>query len=385
MHARLLVTLRKKEPVMSELKGAAKRILGGLQNRLSKLARFGQSKHEAKQAARDAYLKEHGNLEGYNPARVDGIYSIGTMETYRAAMQPFAKWCSAHKVKNAAQITEAHAAAYLREREQAGLSSWTVSRDLSAINKALGFELSKRELGLRQRKKSEITRSREETANEKRQFSKHRDQITLAKACGCRRASVTKITPNDCVRNSRGQVVGIRVVEKGGKERVAPVLNVYKERVTSIVDRAQEASQPLFTAYDSHIDNHRFRAEYCAALLKQLEEEQAQEKPWFGGDLSPQNYIHLSGRDKHCGDTYHGHPTQGWSPPSAGPWAITGWRSFSATITIPIPSNRPLIAGNPGAYCKDADRLPQSFGKEVTHCGPEEKGGQSHQYTGLQN
>lgn len=80
--------------------------------------------------------------------------------------------------------------------------------------------------------------------------------------------------------------------------------------MTSIVNRAQEASQPLFTAYDSHIDNHRFRAEYCAALLKQLEEEQAQGKPWFGGDLRPQNYIHLSGRDKHCGDTYHGYPTQ---------------------------------------------------------------------------
>lgn len=102
---------------MKKLKGAAKRILGGLQNRLSKQARFGQSKHEAKQAAREAYLKEHGTLEGYNPAKVDGIFSIGTMETYRAAMQPFAEWCSAHNVKNARQITEAHAAAYLRERE----------------------------------------------------------------------------------------------------------------------------------------------------------------------------------------------------------------------------------------------------------------------------
>ena len=113
---------------MKKLKGAAKRILGGLQNRLSKQARFGQSKHEAKQAAKAAYLKEHGNLDGYNPAKVDGIFSIGTMETYRAAMQPFAEWCSAHNVKNAGQITEAHAAAYLREREGAGLSPWTVSR-----------------------------------------------------------------------------------------------------------------------------------------------------------------------------------------------------------------------------------------------------------------
>lgn len=295
---------------MSELKGAAKRIFGGLQNRLSKLARFGQSKHEAKQAAREAYIKEHGNLAGYNPAKVDGIFSLGTMETYRAAMQPFAKWLSAHKVKNASQITKAHASAYLREREAAGLSSWTVSRDMAAINKALGFNLSKKELGLRQRKKSEITRSREETENDRRRFGKFQDQITVAKACGCRRASITRITPNDCVRNSRGQAVGIRVVEKGGKERIAPVLNAYKERVTSIVDRASEASKPLFAAYDSHIDNHRFRAEYCAALLKQLEQEEAHGKPWFGGDLDRQNYIHLSSRDAKCGDTYRGHPTQ---------------------------------------------------------------------------
>ena len=89
---------------MEALKGAAKRIFDGLQNRLSKLARFGQSKHEAKQAVREAYIKENGNLEGYNPAKMDGIFSLDTMETYRAAMQPFTKWLSAHKVKNASQI-----------------------------------------------------------------------------------------------------------------------------------------------------------------------------------------------------------------------------------------------------------------------------------------
>ena len=185
-----------------------------------------------------------------------------------------------------------------------------MSRDMAAINKAMDFDLSKKELGLRQRKKAEITRSREETENDKRQFGKFQDQITVAKVCGCRRASITRITPNDCVRNSRGQVVGIRLVEKGRKERIAPVLNAHKERVTSIVDKAQEASKPLFTAYDSHIDNQRFRAEYCAALLRQLEQEQAQGKPWFGGDLDRRNYIHLCSRDAKCGNTYRGHPTQ---------------------------------------------------------------------------
>lgn len=148
------------------------------------------------------------------------------------------------------------------------------------------------------------------TTNDGRRFSQYADQITIAKATGIRRASITRITTSDCVRNRTGQVVGIRVVEKGGKERVAPVLNAYKEQVTAIVDKAPVASEPLFTTYDSHIDNHRFRAAYCAALLRQLEQEQAQGKPWFGGDLNAQNYIHLSGRDKHVGDSYRGYPTQ---------------------------------------------------------------------------
>lgn len=84
----------------------------------------------------------------------------------------------------------------------------------------------------------------------------------------------------------------------------------YKEQVTAIVDKAPVASKPLFTTYDSYIDNHHFHAAYCAALLRQLEQEQALGKPWFGGDLNAQNYIHLSGRDKHVSDPYRGYPTQ---------------------------------------------------------------------------
>lgn len=137
---------------MSKLKGAAKRILGGLKNRFSKLARFGQRKHEAKQAVREAYIKEHGTPAEYNPARVDGIFNLGTMETYRAAMQPFAKWLSAHKVKNASQIIKAHAAAYLQEREAAGLSFRTVSRDMATINKAMGLTSTRRSWGCAPRK-----------------------------------------------------------------------------------------------------------------------------------------------------------------------------------------------------------------------------------------
>lgn len=67
--------------------------------------------------------------------------------------------------QNAGQLTEALASAYLKEHDHSGLSAWTASRDMAAINKVLGFDLSKKELGLRQRNNTEITRSRMPTTS----------------------------------------------------------------------------------------------------------------------------------------------------------------------------------------------------------------------------
>ena len=298
---------------MAKLKGFARRINGGFQHRLCEQARFGESKHQAKAEARAAYIKEHGNTHGYNPAKVDGVFSIKTMETYRKAMETFAVWAAEHGCKNAKQVTQELAGQYLQERQAAGLSAWSVSRDMAAINKTMGYNLTKAELGLSERRLSDITRSRNMTANDKRDFTAYSDQIALARACGCRRQSVTAITANDCIRNDKGLVVGVRVVEKGGKERVAPVLNAYKEELTKVVERATSAhadqSEPLFARYDSHIDNHSFRAEYANQLIQQLEQEQANGQPWFGGDLRKEDYINLRGTDKAIGATYKGHPT----------------------------------------------------------------------------
>lgn len=69
---------------------------------------------------------------------------------------PHGYWSCAEMVRsawnqNAGQLTEALASAYLKEHDHSGLSAWTASRDMAAINKVLGFDLSKKELGLRQR------------------------------------------------------------------------------------------------------------------------------------------------------------------------------------------------------------------------------------------
>lgn len=58
---------------------SAIRICKSLEHALYAKARLGESRHEAKAAARDEYLTMHGTLAGYNPAKAPGIYSVGTL------------------------------------------------------------------------------------------------------------------------------------------------------------------------------------------------------------------------------------------------------------------------------------------------------------------
>ena len=115
-----------------------------------------------------------------------------------------------------------------------------------------------------------------------------------------------------CVRNEDGVVVGVWLLEKGGKVRLAPVLNKYKKAVTEIVDRlARERGEaaPMFDSYGGHIRNHRLRAEYAGKLLHQLEGERAEGKPLFDGEFPLGDYCRLKGKDKERGDRTRGHDT----------------------------------------------------------------------------
>jgi len=288
-----------------------KRINNGFQHRLSQMAKFGQSKHAAKQIEREKYQKEHGNLKGYNPTKVDGIYSVGTMETYRSAAEDFARWLSDNtSVKNSSQVTREIASQYLKERGM-NTSAWTVGRDMAAINKLYDFGLNKKELGLKDRRQADIKRSRHDCPNDRYiDRDRYARQIDFARGCGCRRQSILKVRAKDAEWRN-GRVVGVHLLEKGGRERTAPILNCYKDRITEIVQAALQddptGSTPLFTEYDKYIDNHSFRAEYAASLMHQLEAERSAGVPLFGGDFEPERLIHLRGTDRSDDPKYREH------------------------------------------------------------------------------
>lgn len=294
-----------------------KRINKDLQHKLSVMARFGQSKHEAKQIAKENYLQVHGNLDGWNPSKVDGIFSIGTMETYRSAMEDFSKWCADKGMRNINQISRNDGIIYLRERAADGKSAWTVSRDMSALNKVFGYDYSKKELGLSERRQEDVRRSREECQHDKYAHEeKYKDQIDFARACGCRRQSIEQVRYQDLIWHN-GHVVAVRLVEKGGKEREAPILNEYKDRITEIAQQVSEnhdfskgelGVERLFPGEYSHlIDNHSLRAEYAACLLHQLEQEREQGLPLCQGEFEVERLCNLRGRDISDNPEYKGH------------------------------------------------------------------------------
>ena len=292
--------------------GAQRRIEKALIHNLLSQSRMGQSKHAAKQAAREAWLATHGDLRGWNPAKAEGIYSRGTMATYIRAVSGFAGYAAKCGAKRINDLTEQMGADYLCAMHAQGQSAWSIATAAAALNKAMDWQLSPAALGLPSRRKGDIVRSRIPREHDNRDFSDYADQMLVASATGIRRQSMLVIRPVDCVRDSDGVVIGIHVVEKGGRHRIAPVLTACRVDVTRIVDQAMmEHGQdsPIFERYDVHIDNHHIRAEYAGALLHQLEQERAEGLPSFGGAFALADYAHLRGKDAKRKPVTQGHDT----------------------------------------------------------------------------
>ena len=292
--------------------GAQRRIEKALTHNLLSQSRMGQSKHAAKQTSRVDWITAHGNLKKWNPAKADGIYSRGTMATYIKEASKFSEYTAKCGAKRINDLTEQMAEDYLKMMHEKKQSAWSIATAAAALNKAMGWDLSPAALGLPSRRKQDITRSRVPRVHDSRDFTAYADQIMLAKATGIRRQSMLVIKPTDCVRDSQGTVIGVAVVEKGGRHRVAPVLVACRADVTKIVDaaiQAHGADAPIFDRYDGHIDNHRYRAEYAGALLHELEDERASGCPLFGGAFALADYAHLRGRDARRKTVTQGHAT----------------------------------------------------------------------------
>jgi hypothetical protein len=265
-----------------------------LTQHLKSLQRFGQSKHSAKA---DYRRQQEAKGKKWNPAFASGIFSFNTYNAYKQTAVEFAGWLkeSHPGIKIMNQITKEHAIQYLQMRQTDGKSAYTTSKDMSALNKAFNFNLNKREAGLNNRSYKNVARSRAVRPHDKKFNPRnYTNQITFAKAFGCRRESILggqyQVKLCSLWRDPKGNIF-VSLIEKGGKFRNAPVLQAYKKDIEKMVPHmtvrtqynslAMEAfhfkelyrtsgQECLFSRYTEKIDNHAFRAQYARDRYEEL-------------------------------------------------------------------------------------------------------------------
>ena len=236
--------------------------------------RIGMKRHIAKQEYRDS-MKRKG-VTPHN-LKTPYVHSIKTADNYREVINQFSRWIKVRepdiwKGKKIKNISKDIAYEYLRDREDKGLSPYSISRDMAAINKVLNLGLNKKEGELKKRHLKDIKRSRNNTNEGLSKTIKddNKYQIRLAKATGMRRESMTILKPEDFTV-LRNKALLVKLNEKGGKIRLAPILKKDQGWVASFLTN-KKPGEKLFKNYSNQIDNHFFRACYAKERYVEMAE-----------------------------------------------------------------------------------------------------------------
>lgn len=236
---------------------------------ISKKSSIGTSRHEGKKIARENYFNQHGGLKGYYN-QTEFIHSISTMQNYRDVGRSFAKWAVQHGIKSIHKVTPAHCTQYLQMRQDS-CSPFTVSKEMAGLNKIFDFGLNKKDCGLRERKLSDIKRSRLQVKGDSRNYSRFQEQIDFCLGTGLRRHELAKVTAND-VHIQNGKALNVFVKQgKGGKSRWVNILPAYREIIGKIILKSESRDKPLFPVLiDKNYDIHAVRSQFAVATYNLL-------------------------------------------------------------------------------------------------------------------
>ncbi len=231
--------------------------------RLDGLMAIGESRGEAKEAARAA----GENLWAFSTGK---IHSYKTRQVYQEHAIRFGKWArDTYSVKQFAQL-EARAdelvSAYLRQNLAQEKSAFT----LQTIRAALRMLFRHRQLAegveLPKRLRKNIIRSRGPKKHD-RQFQPKNwpDLLKFLDATGLRRDEVKMLTVADiCEQDPEygGQTTVTVRNGKGGKERTVPVDPDQAQQVLKLVAGRQD-DERVFPRIPSHLDVHGYRRDFA--------------------------------------------------------------------------------------------------------------------------
>jgi integrase len=234
---------------------------------LNSLARFGESKYEAKQQAISA--TKAAGIMGWNPARVEGIYSISTMKTYRKESIYFANWVR-QKYPATKWLHDARqfVGEYLQSRIEKGDSAWTIQMTRSTLRKLYQEPNLADEIKLPIRRKNEIKRSRGPKAMDKKfSVKRNRDLVDFCRATGLRRRELKELRVDHVYRADDRLMVFVEQ-GKGGRPRTVPVLRALEGRVLEIIS-GKKSEQLVIEKIPVRADIHGYRREYANTLYEE--------------------------------------------------------------------------------------------------------------------
>lgn len=256
-----------------------------INQRMKEMDKIGESRYEAKRDYR-------ANIEDNAKGKTIGIHSYGSFETYKSSIKQFTKWANENDkgIRNIEDVKEEHIKEYIKYRADEGYSSYTYSKDLSALNKVFNTDVLKKDCDVANRSYTEITNNREMKEHHSHiNYDNYRSEITTLQSTGMRRESLTKVSASSFNYDEKGYPVSIRLederkyggenmCEKGGRSRVAEIPQNMREEMKEVIEQKLEefngdTSRCFYESIPTRLGTHRFRQEYAENTYKSYLEE----------------------------------------------------------------------------------------------------------------
>lgn len=265
-------------------------------NRLTGMQAFGESKKEA--------MKDD---EAH-----DKIFSYNTYQTYWKHCKYFAKWIKEEHpdcttLKSAKKYVNEWLQTRVDQVDEKGnhLSAWTINTEEAAMNKLFHIRADDPDRFVApKRHRYDIKRSRVPTERDKHfSVTNNHELITFCKGTGLRRAGVescrgrdlthrdeivsdikrieaipverrtaeqnTRLTIcRDAMMFTHGEEYFVRITEKGGRERLAPIVGPDRD---SIVQRFKDTApdEHVWQYVNKNADIHDYRGDYASYIYKE--------------------------------------------------------------------------------------------------------------------
>ena len=246
---------------------------------LKKETKFGESKHKAKEIARNEAAKNHEKFK-----QVKGIFSHRCYEDYKKSVGTYVNWvCKNHSEVKTMEQAKRYIPTYVTELREKGISEWTVHSYAYALRSAFHCEIGDLGIELKTRSRADIVRNRDAEDSALRNDERYEKIVTLAKATGCRRMELLRLRREDfrertdCNGNKTGELE-VYKRGKGGIERWCLVDPKYNDFVRELIATAPtynfNGEDRLLRKADlpAKLPIHDCRSDYAVNLYNYFEE-----------------------------------------------------------------------------------------------------------------